>query len=399
MRTINEIPQTSSTGIDYRFKILYALGMVFIVACHCGNGGVSLFYEWFAPYSFHLPLFAFCSGYFYKEQSENHVVKYCIRKAKHLLIPLYLWNFFYAIVSIVMNKLGFNFTSFALDANGIPRFLFVLLLDPLLGGSQFLYNMGGWFVAPLLLVQISSIVIRRIFRNLNPKYKEHVLFCLYLLLGIAGCLLSIKLGTFIDMTAGDASPDRLFTHAVRVLYFLPFFGAGIYYKKVLEKLDRLSNTLYFSIIFLCTLAIIVIYQRPLQYIAGYCNDFTEGPIMPFIVGFLGIAFWLRIARILEPAIGRSRTINAIADNTFSIMVNQFLGFIAVNIIFAIMSHCSLISGFDMYQFRTDIFYTYYLRGMHQTLILYLAAGLFVPILMQRIVNAIKGFFRSHRLHQ
>lgn len=57
--------------IDYRFKILYAIGMVIIVAGHCWNGGISLFYEWFPPYAFHLPLFAFASGYFYKNSHEG----------------------------------------------------------------------------------------------------------------------------------------------------------------------------------------------------------------------------------------------------------------------------------------------------------------------------------------
>lgn len=43
-----------------------------------------------------------------------------------------------------------------------------------------------------------------------------------------------------------------------------------------------------------------------------------------IVAYLGIAFWLRI--------GDNKYINLIADNTYSIMMNQFLGFMIVKTI-------------------------------------------------------------------
>lgn len=55
-----------NNNTNYTFKLLYALGIIFICAGHCKNGGFSLFYEFFPPYSFHLALFMFASGYFYK---------------------------------------------------------------------------------------------------------------------------------------------------------------------------------------------------------------------------------------------------------------------------------------------------------------------------------------------
>ena len=49
---------------------------------------------------------------------------------------------------------------------------------------------------------------------------------------------------------------------------------------------------------------------------------------------MGIAFWLRMAKILEPSLGKGRWLNAIADNSYSIMVNQYLGFMVVKAGFA-----------------------------------------------------------------
>lgn len=84
--------------INYQFKILYALGMIFVLAGHTKGGGISLFYDWFPPYSFHLMLFMFASGYFYNSCSEDNVKQYLWKKIKRLVIPLYLWNIFYGVI-------------------------------------------------------------------------------------------------------------------------------------------------------------------------------------------------------------------------------------------------------------------------------------------------------------
>lgn len=86
-------------SIDYRFKILYAIGIIFVVIGHCGGGGINILSDWFPPYAFHLQLFAFASGYFYKSSSEEYIGKYILKKIKTLLVPLYCWNFFLWISS------------------------------------------------------------------------------------------------------------------------------------------------------------------------------------------------------------------------------------------------------------------------------------------------------------
>ena len=68
----------SDEKINYQFKILYAIGIVLVVANHCGSGGISLFYEFFPAYAFHVALFMFSSGYFYKESVEKKKVSYVI---------------------------------------------------------------------------------------------------------------------------------------------------------------------------------------------------------------------------------------------------------------------------------------------------------------------------------
>lgn len=51
--------------IDWRFKFLYTIGIISVLVGH-GADGIDFFYDWFTPYSFHMPLFMFCSGYLFK---------------------------------------------------------------------------------------------------------------------------------------------------------------------------------------------------------------------------------------------------------------------------------------------------------------------------------------------
>lgn len=94
---------------NWQFKLLYTVGIIFVVSGHCGNGGISLFYEWFTPYAFHLGIFAFSSGYFYKNNVEEDVIKYISYKFKKLILPYYIYNFAYALFTIWMQRNGFAF--------------------------------------------------------------------------------------------------------------------------------------------------------------------------------------------------------------------------------------------------------------------------------------------------
>ena len=137
-------------ALDYRFRLLYALGMVFIVSGHCNGGGVNLFYDWFSPYGFHLGLFVFCAGYFYKDSYEQDLTGFLLRKAKSLLLPMYLWNLFYALLVLLLRKFGFTIGM-------LPSFQ-TLVTMPLYEGSQFEYNMGAWFVVPLFTVEVMTVL-------------------------------------------------------------------------------------------------------------------------------------------------------------------------------------------------------------------------------------------------
>lgn len=368
----NTVSEQSSHSINYQFKLLYALGMIFIVAGHSTTAHLPFFEHWFVFSSFHLGLFIFCSGYFYKEKSEENVLQYILKKMRTLLLPLFLWNLFYGLLSTVLCKFGMTI--------GGEITLSKLFLDPIQHGHQFIYNLGGWFVIPLFMIEIFNILLCKLL-PLHGIKKFTFLFVLYIIIGILGNKLSIAGYHYFWWLV-----------PARMLYLLPFYGFGMLYKNFLEEKDVLPNRFYFSIIFICQLAVFYYIDDTHSYIVmpAWC-DFYNGPWLPIVCGFIAVSFWVRVAKILTPVVGKSKTVLAIANNTFSIMINQFLGFILVKSLFALANvYFGIFQDFNFDKYKTDIWYYYYPHNIDHSSIIYIAAAIIVPIYMQKGVDKIKA---------
>jgi len=369
-------------SINYTFKILYALGIIFICAGHCNDGGFSIFYEFFPPYSFHLGLFMFAFGYFYKNKDENNVLNFIWRKVKHLLVPLYLWNFFYGIIIHLIKPFGF-FTNANFSALGLNS----LFIYPIFHGQQFELNRGGWYIIPLFIVHIANIFARKLFKTLKIEINELVYFTICLGLGALGIFL-----------AKNGYQNHFQLLLCRCLYFVPFYSLGILYKKY-EHIDKLNSIAYFSIIITIALFYIFKYGSMPTFLPSWIQ-FGSNPIKPFVVGILGIALWLRVAKILEPAIGQNKYVNIIANNTYSIMINQFLGMMIVKSVFAFIHiNTSLCSNFDMAKYKTDVYYYYLPHNLSQMNIIYLVAGIVFSIYLQKLVTKLYNVLKSKNMSQ
>lgn len=370
---------TETRSVDYRFKILYAAAMIMVVCGHAQGGGITLLKDWFPYGGLHLPIFVFCSGYFYKDSSEEHFWKYLFKKIRTLLIPLYLYTIAYGLIVQFLKSEGFKMGGALTFHN--------LVVAPLIHGHQFAYNMGGWFVAPLFMVEICSLLIKTIVRFVYKKTPEAFFFIVSIVLGLTG-----------NQLACAGYNTGWWLALVRMLYFMPFYGLGTFYNRVLEKYDRkIPGFWYFTFVFAVKLGLGVYYVKMPDYSPSWCRDFSEGPVLPIIIGFLGIALWMRIASILEPVIGKSKWINLIADNTYSIMMNQFLGFMLVKTAYAYLNKtCSIFSNFDWEKYKSDIFWYYAPRGFKHTLIIYVVAGIGFSIIVQMLLNKIKYIFLKIR---
>ena len=112
--------------------------------------------------------------------------------------------------------------------------------------------------------------------------------------------------------------------------------------------------------------------------------------MPIIIGFLGIALWMRIATIMEPVFGRKSGLIFLQTTHFRLWKIQFLGFLLVKVAFGTIANgTKLFLKFDWSRCKSDIWWYYMPKDVEQTKILYLLAAIFAALLIQWILTQVK----------
>ena len=360
---------TSPRGENMTFRALYLIAIILVVDGHTTLADMFTLGGLFRYYSFHLMLFAFGAGYFFRMRES--LAADILSRAKRLLLPLYGWNLVYGIGAAVLRRFG----GFEI---GAPLDAYTLLLAPITDGEQFVWNLGSWFIFPLFMVQVLYSLIRRaagLWRG-----SEWITFVLCLIPGAVAVSLC---------SAGEAAP-ALPLFITRPLILLPAYAGGMLYKNTLERRDNLPTVPYLMIVLILRALLCVRYEN-LAYLLSNCTYFVCGPFGVYAGAALAIAFFLRIARLLAPYMERSRLALAISRNTFSIMMHHYMGFFALNSVFLIMNMLGVWAGdFSVRSFRTQAHYNYAPGGRAEFNVLYLMAGLLFPLLIAFVMGKIRA---------
>lgn len=357
------------------FTILSAIAIILIVAGHL-NFNVFTMGELFPYYSFHVMIFLFIAGYFYKPQEGEHLLKYIKRKAVHLLVPYFVWNIFYGFLTLILHQLGFQI--------GENISLYNIFVAPFMGGHQFMYNAPAWFVPALFLLEICNIIGRKLLSFFHIR-NETILFVLYLCIGCASVYLAQR-GSVYDYYRLPA----------RIMFMAPAFALGRMYKEKWEAKDTLSNIIYFPVLIIIQL-IIINFSAGLGFSAVWVMSFANNPITPYLTTFTGIAFFLRLAKVLTPALQGSHFVQYLGGNTYSVMMHHLTCLMVLKGIFAVLSiYTPFCMEFDMNQFKQDIYYVYLPNGYTAFYWVYLFMGVAGPLLVcfgvHKLSNQIKFLF-------
>ena len=152
------------TERNITFTILSAIGIVLILLGHL-DYGILTFGGLFPYYSYHVMIFVFVSGYFYKSDDEAHLLQFVLRKAKRLLLPYMIWNVLYGIIVMLMRRAGFGI--------GEEISLYNLFIAPFVGGHQFGLNAPAWFIPALFLLEMcdmaARVMVREIYIRITGK--------------------------------------------------------------------------------------------------------------------------------------------------------------------------------------------------------------------------------------
>lgn len=373
------------TEYNMTFGVLACLAIVMVVAGHLGYAVLTVG-DLFPYYSFHVPLFLFLSGYFYKETAQEAPLVYVWKKVRRLLVPYMLCNLAYGLVAWLLRANGF--------VMGEEIGLRTLFVDPFLHGYQFIYNYAAWFVPVLFVIEMMNLLMRLIGGWIVCKGRDErdetewtagILEWLYL----AG---SLAVGMVVVYLAIGGHVWGVYKAPGRILFLYPCFQMGQFYKKKLEKHDTLPNLPYFVIV----IAIQVLLQtgcNGLAFSSVWCTGFANGPLIPYVTVVSGVAFWLRIARIAAPLVGEKGVVRYVGQHTFTVMMHHVMVFMLVKMVLAgIAAGTGFCADFDFAQFYSNIDYIYLVNGAEHFKMVYLAAGLALPLgiryLLERLAIAL-----------
>jgi len=357
----------SSREENLTFRALYLMAIVFVVDGHTTLSDMFDMGGLFRYYSFHLMLFAFGAGYFFRMRGD--VISDLLARAKRLLLPLYGWNLVYGIGAAFLRRYG----GFEI---GAPLNAYTLLLSPITDGEHFVWNLGSWFIFPLFLSQVIYSLLHRAAKAW--KDNEIITFLICLALGSAAVTLCHK-----------GLQDALPLFLMRTLILLPGYAGGQLYRRCLEKRDTMKTVPYLLIVVILRALLCVRYEN-LAYIISSCSYFVCGPAGVYLGGALAIAFYLRIARLLAPLMQKSRLALYASRHTFDIMMHHFMGFFALNCVFLMLNALGIgAADFSVKSMRTMAEYNYAPYGRSEWNILYLIAGMILPLGVAWVMDQIK----------
>lgn len=361
-----------------QFLILQTIGIILVVLGH--KGGIELFDEWFPMYSFHMPLFVFISGYFYKIGSTDNIIKFIKSKTNRLLIPYFIWNFIYGVIYTLLFKLGIiDYSSHGASLINFES----LFISPFIHGHQFVFNLATWFVLILFLIQVTYTIFRKIFKYIAFS-NEYLIMIIFLVVGLVAVFL-----------ANHGYIGSYKYPIIKTMFLIPFFHLGYLYKNKLESKDNLNNTLYFAILFIIQFILLKKYTT-LGFSVAWLNTFNHHNILlPFMTSLTGILFWLRISRILVKSFEDSYIIEYVGSHTWDIMTHHIFVFFVINLILSKISPF-LGLNFNSELFRTSVWYTFIPINADNIMFFYSVASIIIPLLIRYIIEN-KNIFKGKKI--
>src|SRR5574344_1601870 len=199
----------------------------------------------FPPYSFQLALFFFISGMLFKEKYLDDVKTYLKRRVKTLVIPYFIYNFVYMIITLIIFKL-----TNVLWAK--PITLKNFFVTAFLNGHQFDLSCPLWFVTQLFMTLVVFLFLMKVFRNFN----KYITLIFFLILS----WVTIPLSNSISLTSINLV-------LLRTSFSLFFVYLGFFYFKYIKDNHNIFTVKWLGII-LCLQSILWLFNRDFDPIHG-----------------------------------------------------------------------------------------------------------------------------------
>ena len=365
-------------AFHYQMCILSVIGICFVLLGHLKNDFSSsgTFYGWFPYYSFHMPLFLFVSGYFFKKPESGAFFRpfgrFLQKKCISLLLPFYVINGLFILIGFLIAGFGFI---------RIDYTFMEFLLMPLNQTQPTTFSFATWFLPALFLAEVYYYLLRAVLDRLfKDTLLKEVLF-LVLILGLS------VTAFYLRAAYEPGETVIVLLRSVVMLFFLQF---GFLYRHYLEKLDKLPGVWYFLILGTVQFLLIV-YSRNSQLSPGLYNlsDFGKTGFLYYCCGTTGILLWLRISRLIASIPYRSRLLIFIGKNTKYIMSFHIFGFFLLNCLFYLIHSLgaspAFITDFEPTEFFSDLFFYRCSQDNPRVLVLYFFAGMALSLGLAKLI--------------
>lgn len=337
-RKNQKILKVQNRKTNVKINLIKAWAIILVVCGHTSQGGIHHFMSNWVHYTFYfMPLFIFTSGYFYKKETdETSIYKFLKSKFFTLVVPYFLWNIVYGVVTTLLRNAGIVNYGDRISLNS-------LFIRPWIDGHQFGFNIPAWFLLSLFIVVCATFLIRKVLSKLNIL-NDFVLLLVFFVVSLVSIYFSQKEYNF-----------GWYLCFLRAGYLLPYFQLGYVYKKYESWFSKYKG------VFFCAAPIIyyliLAYLDPIYLISVFAK-FTGEPIIITLMTALCVILVADVAEILAPAFENNKIVRYLGDNTFTVMMHHPFFIFLLNVTLYFISHFTDLASFEVEKFKNTVWYFY-----------------------------------------
>lgn len=351
-------------------NLLKALAIFYVVVGHLNPYLFSIIRQ---PYSFHMPLFYFISGYFYDQNYENNKYGYIWSKFKKNICIFYFYFLLLIIISLfIAHKYSISLGTISLR---------IFLINPFtwgLGNPGFFMN-PSWFVVSLFLVQSIFVLIFPIIK----KYLKNDLYKLLFFIFIG--LFSIYLNN-VNNNLGQFKNELILT-ITRTIIGIMFYYFGYFYNINIENKINIFNG---KVLILSMILISFITSFNLNINFLMVNGSYYGHVfLPIIVSIIGIYISVFIAKSLSKVIkNKNDILHIIGKNSYYIMIFHLFIFFVISLFYFKINNISDVyySNLAEFPFFPNII------NKNKFWPIYISLGILLPTFYGEFYKKIKKYF-------
>lgn len=306
-------------------------------------------------------------------------------------MPYYIVNGVFLFIQTLLRNYGFTIgNTFSL------RYLLTL---PFTRFQPSTFSIASWYLIALFFAEIWYFWQRYLIKLLRQNILNSTVSISSISIEIVNLLFILIAGVLLQKRFSLASSNQTLGIIIRSFIMTYYIQIGYMYRNYLEMIDRSSNVLYFSFILSIQFSFFIMCgNKSINYgLYGLdVNDIQSG-IQFYFTGITGVAFWLRVSRILSE-LPESKIIKTIGSHTKEIMLyHMFFVFLLNSIFYGLWINgkaLKWIGDFNESTYRSSIYYS--CIGTKKLIVIYLVFSICGSLMISKVIDIVKNqFFKQH----